>query len=163
MARMQDWELEIHEALRKENWSLVGPNRIVKVIAMDRPVTVRMHGYVTVEQNLLGKTPHQIERALGLMPGEFRLGCRIFCFTRLPMAPEYEYELTAFYPDGLAFNPADLQEAIHQRRANPALGKIPAYPPGSRFVHQWRLTVDVPVRHLTDLRPGQTYRNCGWT
>jgi hypothetical protein len=32
MPRMQDWQQEIYAGVRRENWSLKGPNRIVKVL-----------------------------------------------------------------------------------------------------------------------------------
>ena len=33
MGRMNDWQRDVDEGLRHENWSLTGPTRIVKVIA----------------------------------------------------------------------------------------------------------------------------------
>jgi hypothetical protein len=43
------------------------------------------------------------------------------------MSHEYEYEMSALFPDGLAFNPA------HSN---------PEYPPGSPKMHQCDLLVD---------------------
>ena len=157
MPRMDEWEREIHESKLAEGWGLAGPRRIVKVVAMGRPPASELQGYFTMEKSLIGKTPHQIERALGLPTGSFREGCRIYRFTRLPMMHEYEYELTALYPDGLAFNPADLEEARARRRLDPTSARIPVYMPGSPAVHQWRLKTDVPVEHLLDLPPDHPY------
>ena len=32
MPRLEDWQRDVHDSLRRENWSLSGPNRIVKVL-----------------------------------------------------------------------------------------------------------------------------------
>jgi hypothetical protein len=155
---MEEWKQDIYDGLRRENWSLNGPNRIVKVVPIGWAPTARLHGYVTTEQYLIGKTPNQIRELLGLQPGFLTKGCRVYRISRLPMIGEYEYELTAYYPDGLAFNPADMEEARHEFRQNPSARIIPGYPPGSRFVQQWRLMADLPAVHLVDLLPGQAYR-----
>jgi hypothetical protein len=146
MARMNDWQREIHEGTRRENWSLHGPNRVVKVVPLGASPQNALGGYITVGSALLGKSPRQIEQALGLKLHYLGNGARIYLFTRLPMAYEYEYELTAFFPDGLAFNPAHGD---------------PNYPPGSSAIHQWRIKsgaqipVD-PVNYL-DLRPNEKF------
>lgn len=142
MARREDWQTEIRDEMRREAWSLAGPNRVVKVVPISRPLSTSLKGFVCLEKSLLGKTPRAIEALLGLPPGDLNAGCRVYRFLRLPMAPEIEYELTARHPDGLAFNPAMYD---------------PAYGPGSDAVHQWRLLVDVPVQHLLDLAPNARY------
>ena len=142
MARQHDWHHEMQDAIRHEAWSLIGPRRIVKVVPASRPATDALKGFVCLEKSLLGKAPPAIEIALGLPPGFLRGGCRVFRFKRLPMTTEVEYELSAKYPNGLAFNPA-----MHD----------PAFAPGSPSIHQWRLLVDVPVEHLLDLAPFEKY------
>ena len=146
MAPIDEWRREIRDGTRKESWSLRGPNRIVKVVPLGGTTKTSLGGYITVGSALLGKTPRQIELALGLKGGYLTSGARIYRFTRLPMAHEYEYEMTAMFPDGLAFNPA------HNN---------PDYPPGSPKIHQWRIKdgaqipVD-PVNYL-DLRPNDKF------
>ena len=146
MSGMKTWERDIHDALRKENWSLSGYNRIVKVLPRGGSAATQLGGYITVGSSLLLKTPQQIEDALGLKKGYLAYGARIYRFTRLPVASEYEYELTALYPGGLAFNPA------HSN---------PYYPEGSRVVHQWKIKdgVQIPVdpKNFLDLSPGQPF------
>jgi len=142
MARQDDWQMEMRDAIRREGWSLAGPSRIVKVVPIGRPLAASLKGFVCLEKSLLGKTPSAMEALLGLPTGFLNGGCRIYRFVRLPMAPEVEYELTARHPNGLVFNPA-----MHD----------PAFPPGSNAVHQWRLLVDVPVQHLIDLAPTAKY------
>jgi len=139
--RMMDWQRDMHEGVRRENWSLAGPNRIVKVLPLGSVATA-LGGYITVGTSLLGKTPQEIERALGLKDRYLVTGARIYRFVRLPQAFEYEYELTAKYPGGLAFNPAHGDEA---------------YRPGNPSLHQWRIKDGVripvdPVNYL-DLAP----------
>jgi hypothetical protein len=97
---------------------------------------------VGLEKSLLGKTPGGIEAALGLPSGSLGVGCRVYRFLRLPTANEVEYELTADHPGGLVFN-----GAMHD----------PAYPPGSRALHQWRLLADLPVQPLIDLARSEKY------
>jgi hypothetical protein len=146
MARMDDWQRESHEAVRREVWSLKGPNQIVKVVPGGGPPAAALGGYITLGRFLLNKTPVQIEVALGLPPGYLARGARMYHFTRLPLTWEYEYELTAQFPDGLAYNPA------HSN---------PSYPPGSRAIHQWRIKpgVQIPVdpTNFLDLKPGQVF------
>ncbi len=146
MAPMDDWKRDIFEGTRRENWSLRGPASIVKVMPLGATPANSIDGYITVGKYLVGKTPLQIERVLGLKDKDLENGARIFRFTRLPMAHEYEYELTTLYPGGLAFNPAhsDLR-----------------YPPGSAKIHQWRILPDaaIPIDTINflDLLPNETF------
>lgn len=144
MARMQDWQRDIQQGVRRENWSLSGPNCVVKVLPGGTAAAV-LGGYITVGRFLLAKTPQQIEIALGLAPAYLSRGARIYRFTRLPLAHEYEYELTALYPGGLAFNPAHGD---------------PNYGPGDRAIHQWRIKpgILIPVEQRDFLELGPTQR-----
>jgi hypothetical protein len=146
MARVQDWQREVRDGLRRENWSLKGPNRIVKVLPLSAGTPSGLGGYITTGSSLLGKTPEQIQHALGLKARYLANGATIYRFTRLPLTHEYEYELTAYYPDGLAFNPAHGDES---------------YPPGSRKIHQWRIKdgVRIPVdsNNVLELHSGEKF------
>lgn len=146
MARQEDWKKEARSAVRRENWSLSGPNRIVKVVPLEMPTRSEVEGYITTGQFLVGKRPSQIERALGLPANYLCLGARIYRFLRLPLSHEYEYELTAEFPGGLAFNPAHSD---------------PLFPTGSSKIHQWRIKrgCPIPVDHSTALalHPGDRF------
>lgn len=146
MSRMEDWQREAHEAVRREMWSLTGPTQIVKVLPAGGTAASMLGGYITLGKFLLNKTPAQIETALGLPPGYLAWGARIYHFARLPQASEYEYELTAEFPDGLAYNPAYSN---------------PSYPPGSRTILQWKIKpgVQIPVdsSNFLELQPGQVF------
>lgn len=146
MTRMADGQQEIFEATRREVWSLKGPNQIVKVLASGGTVASKLGGYFTIGRYLLGKTPQQIETSLGLPDKHLVNGARIYRFIRLPHVGEYEYELTAHYPSGLAYIPA------HSH---------PGYLPGDRAIHQWRIKKDIEVPvdtiNFLDLKPGQMF------
>jgi hypothetical protein len=149
MARMNDWQREIHDGVRREKWSLKGPDMVVKVIMDSTAQATALEGYITVGSNLVGKTPEQIRVALGLKelePEDVQNGCSIFRFKRLPMAHEYAYELTAAFPDGLAFNPAHYDAR---------------WKPGSPSIHQWCIKKDmaIPVdtKNVLRLKPGQPF------
>jgi hypothetical protein len=109
-------------------------------------IRTALGGYITVGSALIGKTPPEIERALGLKRKYLLGGARIYLIARLPMSHEYEYEMTAAYPGGLAFNPAHSD---------------PAYPAGSAVIHQWRIKdgVQIPVdpTKYLDLRPTERF------
>jgi hypothetical protein len=150
MPRMNEWQQDIHDGLRKEAWSLGGMNMIVKVVPGGGAPASQKGGYITLGKFLLGKTPQQIERDLGLPLGYLGHGARIYRFTRLPLQHEYEYELTADHPGGLKYNPAHLD---------------PRYEPGSRKIHQWEIKrgVQIPVdqRNFVELKAGQQFPY-GW-
>src|ERR1700738_750182 len=146
MARMKDWQHEARNAVRREMWSLRGPNQIVKVLPASGTAASVLGGYITLGKYLLNKTPAQIEVALGLPAGYLAWGARIYRFARLPQASEYDYDLTADFPDGLAHTPAYSN---------------PSYPPGSCTIHQWRIKpgtqIPVNLTGFLDLKPGQVF------
>ena len=142
MARPDSWQGEIRDATRREPWALYGPNRVVKVVPLGRPLAAVAAGYVCLEKSLVGKTPQDIETSLGIKFRSLKFGCRIYRLTRLPTITDFDYELTADRPDGLAFN-----QVMHSGM----------YPPGDSAIHQWRLRIDIPAAHLADLMPGQKY------
>lgn len=149
MPRMEDWEREALEAVRREGWSLHGPNQIVKVLPAGGSVATELGGFITLGKFLLNKTPADIETDLGLPSGYLAAGARIYKFTRLPQTTEYSYELTAEFPDGWAFNPPFSDER---------------YPPGSRSIHQWRIKpgTKIPVDPaFLELKPGDVFPY-GW-
>ena len=143
MSPNDEWKQEIRAGLRRENWSLVGPNRVVKVVSRQSATALTAGGYITVGSALVGKTPGQLERMLGLPSNYLAQGARIYRFSRLPRLAEYEYDLTTHFPGGLAYNPAHSD---------------PRYLPGTPRAHQWKIRdgVQIPVdtKNFLDLAPG---------
>ena len=145
MPRREEWQDDIYEGLRREDWSLKGTNCVVKVLPLGTPANA-LGGYITIGRSLVRKTPQEIEAALGLKSQYLAKGARIYRFARLPRMHEYEYELTAKYPGGLAYNP------VHGD---------PAYLPGSDSIHQWRIksgmSIPVDPKNFLDLHPQQEF------
>lgn len=144
MARHDDREAEreMREAKRLEPFVQGGLSRLVKVIPAGEQIPRMVTGYVTQEKFLLGLTPIEIERALGLPLGSLRSGCRVLALQRQPGPSQVVYELTTKYPDGLAYS------LLSDER----------YPPGSRaHIHQWRLTTKIRASLLCDLGPDTRY------
>lgn len=141
----RDPDDDLRDVLRREPFVGAGPSRLVKVAALDGPAPLMSHasGYVTQEKFILGRTPAEIERLLGVRIGSLSGGCRVYRLARAPGPSECTYELTTEFPDGLAFHPAFSD---------------PSFPPGAPYVQQWQLLARIPVLHICDLAPGQTYK-----
>jgi hypothetical protein len=100
-------------------------------------------GYVTQELFLSGKTPVQIEEALGLKVNSLVDGCIVLALQSVPGPSQIDYELTTNYPDGLA----------------PSVLSDPDYPPFRlRHVHQLRLRVPVRASFIRRLAPNEVYK-----
>lgn len=135
---------EMRDAVRLEPFVLGGQNRLVKVIAIpvDGRVPPTVAGFVTQERFLLGKTPAQIEEALGVKVNSLVSGCLVLALQSVPGPSQIEYELTTNLPDGLA----------------PSVLSDPDYPPfKKRYVHQWRLRVPMRASFVCQLGPADSY------
>ena len=64
MARMNEWQREAREVVRREMWSLRGPSQVVKVVPAGGSVIQKLGGYITLGKYLINKTPAQIETKL---------------------------------------------------------------------------------------------------
>lgn len=60
MARREDWQEEVRDALLSEAWSTTGPSRIVKVVPASGPIKNAVHGFICLEKSLLGRTPQEL-------------------------------------------------------------------------------------------------------
>jgi len=142
-----DYTREMADALRLEPFTQGGSNRLVKVLAISDGVPVSVGGYVVQEKFLVGCTPPEIEKRLGLPLNSLALGCRILGLRRQPGPSEVSYELTTKYPDGLAHT------ILSDQR----------YPPGNKaFVHQWRLTGRIAAMLLCQLSAADRYQSRPW-
>lgn len=149
MTRREDWEIEVQDLMRREAWTLKGGSRPVKVLPGTDGDATALGGFFTLGIYLCAKTPDEIEKALGLPSRFLASGVRIYKFARLPQISEYDYELTAKYPDGMSYTgPGDAVD----------------YPPGSEKIHQWRLKHKITIRvesNCLRLLPGQRFP-CNW-
>jgi hypothetical protein len=157
MARKQDWQHEVEDARRVDEWSLTPPTRLIKTVPVEVPLMRAVKGYVTVEKSIIGRTPRELEDALGLPTGCFNRGCRVYRLTRLPQTHEIEYELTIDHPGGLAFDEWGALDEVLRRRLEPARPHRPIYAPGRQSIHQWRLAAEIPAAVVIDLLPNVTY------
>jgi hypothetical protein len=148
----RDIKREMREALRREPFAQGGLNQLVKVVSLfvynefeknrkGRNEAFPVTKFVTLEKFLLGQTPEEIETSLGLKRDMLRSGCVVIGLQRQPGPSEVEYELTAEYPDGVAFTVLSHQD----------------YLPGDKRIHQWRLRVTIPGVLLCVLSPGTRY------
>jgi len=143
---------EMRDAVRREPFVQGGVSQLVKVVSISDVPASRLNnahyvfpvtGFVTLERFLLGDTPEQIEQNLGVRHHQLHAGCLVFGLQRQPGPTEIDYELTAEYPDGVAFTVLSSQD----------------YPPGDTRIHQWRLLVSIPGVLLCRLTPGMRYQS----
>lgn len=161
MARRTDYQRDCDDAFKQERWSLHGWTRLVKVVALsaearkfpqEASAVDRLYGYIAVAKDIHGRTPSEMEQILGFQSGTFKDGVTVYSFRRLPQISEYEYELTADNPNGLAENPATSNVE---------------YPPGSAKVHQWRIkkgcAVPVDAKNAVVVLPHEKFDMIPWS
>jgi hypothetical protein len=112
----------------------------VKVMPLhgDPPKVVR--GYFTQEKFIVGKTPAEMERVLGVY-GKLSTGAFILEFTAPLLKSDYESRAYTYLPDGKPYKP-DPNEKV--------------YLPGAG-APQWKLTGEVQAKLIVTLRPGQAF------
>ena len=153
--------LEIATESSMRNWSDEGPNRLIKVVNSANYQKVEQYnsvmGYVTQEKYLYGKTSLEIERLLGLRPGELKRGAWIYAMVRKPKLGEFEFKFSTAMPDGEIFDDVQFKKILDARkdylagknlyaRAHNAVAQY--YPPGSPMIPQWEITTPVPLKGL---------------
>lgn len=116
-------------------WKKGGGDSLVKVAPLGTvPDSRRPIGYCTTLKFVVGRTPAEMERILGLAPeSKLGAGADIFKVAPLPRADEFEMKGYSQCPDGL---PVDPEAGVTH----------PLYPPGLG-APQWRLTL--PSSRLT--------------
>jgi hypothetical protein len=112
----------------------------VKVISLDgRPAPSTVEGYITQERFLLGQTPEEIARVLGLRPSiDLKAGARIMAITEQLKITDFENKGYSYLPGGQPWNSRS------------------KYPVG-KGAGQWKLTRPVSAIQVQDLKPGQPY------
>ncbi|MCP4562588.1 MAG: hypothetical protein GY873_23345 [Bosea sp.] len=118
-----------------------GAYNLVKVVNLSKSFDGTLEGYATFQAEISGKTPIEIEKALGLKVGDLHAGCRIFRFLILPKFDDFLVRGYSSLPDGLPVE--------HNAGAL-------TYPPG-QMAWQIVLTKPVPARLVATLKPGQRF------
>ena len=126
-----------------EYWGAAGWNWPVKIISAKRAQSlgaavgrvVAVKGFVTSVKFVQGRSLEQVERILGLIPGELKAGASLLRLNTIPLP--YQYELRGYTqtPGGLPYSGG-------------------AYPPGLG-ANKWELTVEVAATVLKVVSAGQ--------
>lgn len=140
------------------SWKLSGKDRLVKVVSpwAEKQIIARgtTGGYVTQEKYLYGLTSTQIERVLGLRPGELHTRAIIYGLSRMPSTDEVDFKFSAAFPDGAPFSQSHVKNAM-QARTDYAAGKnlydhsgepvTQYYQQGSGMIPQWKIKTGVRI------------------
>lgn len=122
--------------------SAAGARNIVRISKVG-PIDTAVKGYITRLESIIGSTPGQIERILGLKPGELAGGAHIYRLNRLPNRAEFDVRGYTTLPDGVQL----------------PLGKTldpGGWPPGQGVI-QWQLKNLLPAAFLYELPPGEAF------
>lgn len=120
-----------------ENWRKSSLNRPVKVTNVSRPPMFWSEGYITAYKFIAGRPLGEVERILGLPPGELAAGAYCYEFLRLPTADEFDLRGYTQTPGGQPYSPGGV------------------YPAGAGAA-QWevRRNTQVPTRLFAIVAPG---------
>jgi hypothetical protein len=126
-----------------EVWNEQHPT-LVKVVSAERGPSTAVGGYITNEKFVLGRTPAEMERILGLTLGELGDGAHVMRLNRLPTSEEFELRGYTNTPAGQTYI-----EGVSD----------PRYPPGLG-APQWQLKkgVQLPSTTAKFVRLGDSYR-----
>jgi len=127
-----------------EYWQAEGWNWPVKVISAARGLAlgasagrvVAVSGFVTSEKFVRGRPLDQVERILGLLPGELKNGAVLLRINVLPLPQQFELRGYTQTPAGEVYS-----------------GGL--YPPGLG-ANQWELKAKIPATVLKIAPAGQT-------
>jgi hypothetical protein len=128
------------KALAIQKWSTGGSNGLVKIVSSERGPLSDVGGYITQEKYIMGKTPAEMEKLLGLPAGELKNGANAMRLNRLPTASEFELRGYTNTPNGQPYVTGE------------------AYPPGLG-VPQWQISrgVQIPATPTKFVGPGEVY------
>jgi len=118
-----------------DSWSKGGSNRLVKVVPGKNGAKYldggSIRGYVTQEKFIVGRTPEEIERILGLKNGTLKEGADVIWIDEIPKADQFDFVVPQGRPPG---TPAGYSN----------VPGLPDYPPG----------LGAPQWILKDSKPG---------
>ena len=160
---------ELAKLASMKHWTLEGDRQLVKVVsAAGHDYIMRAGadratggGYITEKRYLWGLDNTQIERVLGLRPGELKNIAYVFDLARLPTADEVEFHYSTAFPGGESVwdgkGGVTPKYAAEKARAEKdfAAGRgsmdrsywpvVDHYPMGSAMVPQWKLRAGVAI------------------
>lgn len=125
-------------------------------------------GHFTIESNILGLTPREMELRLGFRPGRLTPGARVLILLREPTAGEFEPRGSSFFPAAKGLDQSGLKRTVFRPGAwlGQRLVKIEPdlphtgfewYPRSSSPVEQWKLIRPVPAYELRRLTIDERY------
>ena len=127
-----------------------------------------VQGYFTIERNILGLTPQQMETRLGFRPGRLTSGAHILVLQGEPNPGEFESAGSTWFPDGrglnreeinrTAFSPgAWLGQRLVKVQPNLPHSESEYYPVANSPVEQWKLKVRFPAYEVRRLAFTEQY------
>ena len=130
--------------------------------------TETVTGYFTIERNLIGLSPREMESRLGFRPGRLTPGARILVLLRPPTLDECLFAGSTRYSDAEGLVDADLRRLTSAPHAwlNQRLVKVDPnlphsnfewYPPARTAVEQWQLIKPVEAVEVCRLTVDKRY------
>ena len=128
----------------------------------------RVKGYFTIERNLVGLSPRQMETRLGFRPGRLTPGARILVLLRQPNLDEFVFAGSTRYSDakGLVDEKSRRLTSIPHAWLGQRLVKVDPnlphtafewYPTAEAPIEQWELIEPVDAREVCRLTVDQGY------
>jgi hypothetical protein len=128
----------------------------------------RVTGYFTIERNLVGLSPREMETRLGFRQGRLTPGARILVLLRQPTLEECIFAGSTRYSDadGLVGAPLRRMTSTPHAWLNQRLVKVDPnlphssfewYPPAENAVEQWQLIKPVEAIQVCTLVVDQPY------
>ena len=128
----------------------------------------KVTGYFTIERNLIGLSPREMETRLGFRPGRLTRGARILVLARQPNLDEFIFAGSTKYSGAKGLVDAKLRRVasmphawLGQRlvKVDPNLphSELESYPMAESPVEQWQLVKPVDASEVCRLTVDQKY------
>ena len=120
----------------------------------------RVTGYFTVERNLVGLSPREMEMRLGFRPGRMTPGARILVLTREPTLDDFIFAGSTRYSDanGLVDSTQRRLRSIPHAWLGQRLLKVAPVLPHSAF--EWYPAAKSPIEQWQLIRPVDAWELC---
>jgi len=123
----------------------------------------KVTGYFTVERNLVGLSPREMETRLGFRPGRLTPGARILILARQPTVDDFIFAGSTRYPDanGLVDEARRRVTSIPHAWLGQKLVKVAPNLPHSEF--EWYPVAETPIEQWQLTRPVEATEVCRLT